>query len=137
MNRRLVVGWCLIALAQDFKFRFTRMSNISNEFRLTGQMAADFLLQNSFWSCVLYGRKDVLIFIEFLQNLWPFVKNRLFLTPIYFNSENSSTNSLYIRFSVELRCNKACFSKWRFYELKQTIVLIKIHFKANSQRYVC
>ena len=35
----------IIALAQDFKSRFSVIPNITSEYKLTGQMAADFFLQ--------------------------------------------------------------------------------------------
>lgn len=49
----------IIALAQDFKSRFTHIPNITSEYRLTGQMAADFLLQKGFRHFAFYGYKDV------------------------------------------------------------------------------
>lgn len=49
----------IIALAQDFKSRFTSIPNITSRYELTGQMAADFFLQKGFRNFAFYGYKDV------------------------------------------------------------------------------
>lgn len=59
----------IIALAQDFKSRFTHIPNITSEYRLTGQMAADFLLQKGFRHFAFYGYKDVVWSQEALRRI--------------------------------------------------------------------
>lgn len=54
----------IIALAQDFKSRFTSIPNITSKYRLTGQIAADFFLQKGFRNFAFYGYKDVVWSIE-------------------------------------------------------------------------
>lgn len=49
----------IVALAQDFRSRFTTLPNITSEYRLTGQMVADFFLQKGFRNFAFYGYKDV------------------------------------------------------------------------------
>lgn len=49
----------IIALAQDFKSRFSVIPNITSMYKQTGQMAADFFLQKGFRNFAFYGYKDV------------------------------------------------------------------------------
>ena len=49
----------IVALAQDFKSRFSVIPNITSKYELTGQMAADFFLQKGFRNFAFYGYKDV------------------------------------------------------------------------------
>ena len=49
----------IVALAQDFKSRFTTIPNITSEYKLTGRMAADFFLQKGFRHFAFYGYQDV------------------------------------------------------------------------------
>ena len=49
----------IIALAQDFKSRFSVIPNITSRYKQTGQMAADFFLQKGFRNFAFYGYKDV------------------------------------------------------------------------------
>lgn len=49
----------IVALAQDFKSRFSVIPNITSRYELTGQMAADFFLQKGFRNFAFYGYKDV------------------------------------------------------------------------------
>lgn len=49
----------IIALAQDFKSRFSVIPNITSEYKLTGQMAADFFLQKGFRNFAFYGYENV------------------------------------------------------------------------------
>ncbi len=49
----------IVALAQDFKSRFTTIPNITSEYQRTGQIAADFFLQKGFRNFAFYGYKDV------------------------------------------------------------------------------
>lgn len=49
----------IIALAQDFKSRFSVIPNITSKYELTGQMAADFFLQKGFRHFAYYGYRDV------------------------------------------------------------------------------
>ncbi len=49
----------IIALAQDFKSRFSVIPNITSKYELTGQIAADFFLQKGFRNFAYYGYKDV------------------------------------------------------------------------------
>ncbi len=49
----------IVALAQDFKSRFSIIPNITSRYELTGQMAADFFLQKGFRHFAYYGYKDV------------------------------------------------------------------------------
>lgn len=49
----------IIALAQDYKSRFSVIPNITSRYELTGQMAADFFLQKGFRNFAFYGYKDV------------------------------------------------------------------------------
>ena len=48
----------IIALAQDFKSRFSVIPNITSEYKLTGQMAADFFLQKGFRNFAFYGYEN-------------------------------------------------------------------------------
>lgn len=48
----------IIALAQDFKSRFSVIPNITSRYKQTGQMAADFFLQKGFRNFAFYGYKD-------------------------------------------------------------------------------
>lgn len=48
----------IIALAQDFKSRFTSIPNITGQYEETGRMAADFFLQKGFQNFAFYGYKD-------------------------------------------------------------------------------
>lgn len=54
----------IIALAQDFKSRFSVIPNITSRYKQTGQMAADFFLQKGFRNFAFYGYKDVVWFEE-------------------------------------------------------------------------
>lgn len=49
----------IIALAQDFKSRFSAIPNITSRYKQTGQMAADFFLQKGFRNFAFYGYEDV------------------------------------------------------------------------------
>lgn len=49
----------IIALAQDYKSRFSTIPNITSRYLLTGRMAADFFLQKGFRNFAFYGYKDV------------------------------------------------------------------------------
>lgn len=49
----------IVALAQDFKSRFSVIPNITSEYKLTGRMAADFFLQKGFKHFAFYGYEDV------------------------------------------------------------------------------
>lgn len=49
----------IMALAQDFKSRFTCIPNITSHYLLTGQMGADFFVQKGFRHFAYYGYKDV------------------------------------------------------------------------------
>jgi hypothetical protein len=49
----------IIALAQDFKSRFSVIPNITSEYKLTGQMAADFFLQKGSRNFAFYGYENV------------------------------------------------------------------------------
>lgn len=49
----------IVALAQDFKSRFSVIPNITSKYILTGQIAADFFLQKGFRNFAYYGYKDV------------------------------------------------------------------------------
>lgn len=49
----------IVALAQDFRSRFTTIPNITSEYRLTGRTVADFFLQKGFRHFAFYGYKDV------------------------------------------------------------------------------
>lgn len=49
----------IVALAQDFKSRFSVIPNITSRYEQTGQMAADFFLQKGFRHFAFYGYKDV------------------------------------------------------------------------------
>jgi len=48
----------IIALAQDFKSRFTVIPNITSRYKQTGRMAADFLIKKGFRNFAFYGYKD-------------------------------------------------------------------------------
>lgn len=50
----------IIALAQDFKSRFSVIPNITSEYKLTGRMAADFFLQKGFRNFAYYGYQEVI-----------------------------------------------------------------------------
>lgn len=49
----------IVALAQDFKSRFSVIPNITSEYKQTGRMAADFFLQKGFRNFAYYGYKHV------------------------------------------------------------------------------
>ncbi len=49
----------IVALAQDFKSRFSVIPNITSEYKLTGRMAADFFLQKGFKHFAFYGYENV------------------------------------------------------------------------------
>ena len=49
----------IVALAQDFKSRFSTIPNITSEYKLTGRMAADFFLQKGFRNFAFYGYRNV------------------------------------------------------------------------------
>lgn len=49
----------IVALAQDYKSRFSTIPNITSRYLLTGRMAADFFLQKGFRNFAFYGYKDV------------------------------------------------------------------------------
>ena len=49
----------IVAIAQDFKSRFSAIPNITSEYEKTGRMAADFFLQKGFKSFAFYGYKNV------------------------------------------------------------------------------
>ncbi|WP_321333480.1 DNA-binding transcriptional regulator [uncultured Bacteroides sp.] len=49
----------IVAVAQDFKSRFDIIPNITSEYKLTGQMAADFFIRKGFKHFAFYGYKDV------------------------------------------------------------------------------
>lgn len=48
----------IIALAQDFKSRFTSIPNITSDYRLTGKMAADYFIKKGFEYFAYYGYKN-------------------------------------------------------------------------------
>ena len=48
----------IVALAQDFKDRFTEIPNITSDYRLTGKMAADLFLQKGFRHFAFCGYKE-------------------------------------------------------------------------------
>lgn len=50
----------IIALAQDFKSRFSVIPNITSRYEQTGEMAADFFLQKGFRNFAYYGYSDVI-----------------------------------------------------------------------------
>ena len=50
----------LIALAQDYKSRFSVIPNITSDYKLTGRMAADFFLQKGFRNFAFYGYEEVI-----------------------------------------------------------------------------
>ena len=48
----------IIALAQDYKERFTNIPNITGDYRKTGQMGAEFFLTKGFRHFAFYGYRD-------------------------------------------------------------------------------
>ena len=49
----------IVAVAQDFKSRFTTIPNITGNYIATGQMVADFYLRKGYKNFAYYGYKDV------------------------------------------------------------------------------
>lgn len=49
----------IVALAQDYKSRFTTIPNITSRYHQTGKKAADFFLQKGFQHFAYYGYKEV------------------------------------------------------------------------------
>jgi LacI family transcriptional regulator len=49
----------IVAIAQDFKSRFTEIPNITGAYRLTGQMGADYFIRKGFKNFAFYGFKDI------------------------------------------------------------------------------
>jgi LacI family transcriptional regulator len=47
----------IVVVAQDFNSRFERITNITSDYLLTGQMAADFFLRKGFRNFAFYGYK--------------------------------------------------------------------------------
>ena len=48
----------IIALAQDYKSRFSNIPNITGDYRKTGRMAAEFFLSKGFQNFAFYGYRD-------------------------------------------------------------------------------
>ncbi len=48
----------IIALAQDFKSKFTTIPNITSDYRLTGKIAADYFIKKGFKHFAYYGYKN-------------------------------------------------------------------------------
>ena len=48
----------IVALAQDYKSRFSTIPNITSDYKLTGKMAADFFLQRGFKNFAFFGYKN-------------------------------------------------------------------------------
>lgn len=49
----------IIAIAQDYKQRFTNIPNITSDYHLAGRMVADFFIQKGYRSFAFFGYKDV------------------------------------------------------------------------------
>lgn len=49
----------IVAIAQDFKSRFTSIPNITADYHLTGSLAAEYFLEKGFQHFAFYGYKDV------------------------------------------------------------------------------
>ncbi len=48
----------IVALAQDYKSRFSTIPNITSDYKLTGKMVADFFLQRGFKNFAFFGYKN-------------------------------------------------------------------------------
>lgn len=48
----------IVALAQDYKSRFSTIPNITSDYKLTGKMVADFFLQRGFNNFAFFGYKN-------------------------------------------------------------------------------
>ena len=99
----------IIALAQDFKSKFTTIPNITSDYRLTGKMAADYFIKKGFKHFAYYGYKNSVWskeryegFLEhitqnkfsvnfyayqeqLLDELWHYETTPLYLSGIYLN----------------------------------------------------
>ncbi|WP_321479917.1 DNA-binding transcriptional regulator [uncultured Bacteroides sp.] len=49
----------IVAVAQDYKSRFTTIPNITSDYHLAGRMAADFFIQKGYKNFAFFGYKDV------------------------------------------------------------------------------
>jgi LacI family transcriptional regulator len=68
----------IVAIAQDFKSRFTDIPNITGAHRLTGRMGADYFIRKGFKHFAFYGFKDIVWSYERCEGFLEEIdKNRL------------------------------------------------------------
>jgi LacI family transcriptional regulator len=58
-NVRLFKENGIVAVAQDFKSRFTEIPNITGEYHLVGKMGADYFIRKGFTNFAYYGFKNI------------------------------------------------------------------------------
>lgn len=73
----------IVAVAQDYKSRFSSIPNITSDYRLAGRMAADFFRQKGYRNFAFFGYKDVVWSTERCEGFYNRITDYGFASSFY------------------------------------------------------
>lgn len=82
----------IVAVAQDYKSRFTCIPNITGNYKQTGRMAAEFFLSKGYKSFAFYGYDDAIWSKERCEGFYNYLAEQGMAEHFYTYNEQSSDN---------------------------------------------